>query len=639
MWFITLTHPPPRPSVGDVPHAAIGGARRMQVASPHLQHRVMIEAVENHMPEVIIIDEIGTPEEAAAARTIAQRGVQLIATAHGNYLENVIKNPSLADLIGGVGSVTLSDDEARRRGVQKSVLEREGPPTFDVAVEMTSRTRWRAHLDVGLAVDVMLMGKAPELEVREALGDGAVRLTYMRIDEDVDHSPHVGVAEPARVGGGRGPPDPRPSHSRGEGRWGGGGGGGEKGWGGKGPGGRNPTTTTTTPTTWYTTSTPRAMARSPTSPSWSATDKWTAMSDPYFSERDPRFEGAPGGSTTTRAVTSSTPTSTSSTTTTTTTTAAAASSYDRNPDRSTRTTSRPIAPEATFLVYLHDIDREEWAQVVDALGYTGQVGITQVLTRADAALAVRARIKGGGWLKKAAQAAGVPVYAIKNANATSLVRAVRTLVGEEPSPAGGSFYDKRPSTAQAEAEAETEARAESGKSFRTERNVEIATATATTTDQDGIGRPADGDEGGEKTSWEEGEEEEGKWEKVYVRIYQQVIGKPRGFVRPPRDVLEALGEVREAVEEVVVPLGQPMELMPRETRVLEMQTELVRGVFGLRCEWVGQPGRERLRLWSCGEGGGGGGEHVPDPESGYGRHNRVPPMNRRRNTRVKVKDR
>src|SRR5512136_1932352 len=126
---------------GDIPHPAIGHARRMQVTTPALQHAVMIEAVENHMPEVIVIDEIGTELEAAAARTIAERGVQLIGTAHGNTLDNLMLNPTLSDLVGGIQSVTLSDEEARRRGTQKSILERKAPPTFDVLVEIQARHR------------------------------------------------------------------------------------------------------------------------------------------------------------------------------------------------------------------------------------------------------------------------------------------------------------------------------------------------------------------------------------------------------------------------------------------------------------------------------------------------------------------
>lgn len=150
---------------GDIPHPAIGRSRRMQVPEPTLQHEVMIEAVENHMPEVIIIDEIGRELEAIAARTIAERGVQLVGTAHGNSLENLLMNPTLSDLVGGIESVTLSDDEARRRGTQKSVLERKAPPTFDVLIEIQDRQRMIIHNDVGAAVDALLRGRTliPEL--------------------------------------------------------------------------------------------------------------------------------------------------------------------------------------------------------------------------------------------------------------------------------------------------------------------------------------------------------------------------------------------------------------------------------------------------------------------------------------------
>ncbi|MCP3062865.1 AAA family ATPase [Myxococcus sp. K38C18041901] len=144
---------------GDVPHPGIGGARRMQVSRPDRQHDVMIEAVENHMPEVIIVDEIGTSAEASAARTIAERGVQLVATAHGNTLENLVLNPTLSDLVGGVQTVTLSDDEARRRRTQKTVSERKSPPTFDIVVEMVGRDEVRVHGDTAAAVDRLLAGK------------------------------------------------------------------------------------------------------------------------------------------------------------------------------------------------------------------------------------------------------------------------------------------------------------------------------------------------------------------------------------------------------------------------------------------------------------------------------------------------
>ncbi|MBI1885545.1 MAG: AAA family ATPase [Chloroflexi bacterium] len=160
---------------GDIPHPGIGSARRMQVPTPSLQHQVMIEAVENHMPEVIIIDEIGTELEALAARTIAERGVQLIATAHGNALENLIVNPTLSDLVGGVQSVTLSDEEARRRGTQKAILERRAPPTFDMLVEIQSFSRVALHRDVAETVDAILRGYSIVPEMRELSADGDVR--------------------------------------------------------------------------------------------------------------------------------------------------------------------------------------------------------------------------------------------------------------------------------------------------------------------------------------------------------------------------------------------------------------------------------------------------------------------------------
>ena len=158
---------------GDVPHPAVGRARRMQVATPSLQHEVMIEAVENHNPEVIVIDEIGRELEAAAARTIAERGVQLIGTAHGRSLENLLLNPTLSDLIGGIESVTLSDEEARRRGTQKTVLERRAPPTFDVLVELIDRDRVAVHPDVSAAVDALVRGYPlpPEIRYRDESGE------------------------------------------------------------------------------------------------------------------------------------------------------------------------------------------------------------------------------------------------------------------------------------------------------------------------------------------------------------------------------------------------------------------------------------------------------------------------------------
>jgi len=160
---------------GDIPHPAIGHARRMQVPTPTMQHAVMIEAVENHMPEVIIVDEIGTSLEAEAARTIAERGVQLVGTAHGNNLENLVMNPTLSDLIGGIQSVTLGDEEARRRRTQKSILERKAPPTFHIVVEIQERDRVVIHPDVAEAVDAILHGNPQKSEVRWLDTDGEIK--------------------------------------------------------------------------------------------------------------------------------------------------------------------------------------------------------------------------------------------------------------------------------------------------------------------------------------------------------------------------------------------------------------------------------------------------------------------------------
>jgi stage III sporulation protein SpoIIIAA len=161
---------------GDIPHPAIGRSRRMQVTEPSLQHSVMIEAVENHMPEVIVIDEIGTEQEAFAARTIAERGVQLVGTAHGNSLENLLMNPTLSDLIGGIQAVTLSDEEAKRRGTQKTVLERKAPPTFDVIIEIMEVDKLAIHHDVTGVVDRLLRGQQPRPEIRVRNPEGEIEI-------------------------------------------------------------------------------------------------------------------------------------------------------------------------------------------------------------------------------------------------------------------------------------------------------------------------------------------------------------------------------------------------------------------------------------------------------------------------------
>jgi stage III sporulation protein SpoIIIAA len=201
---------------GDIPHPGIGDARRMQVRTPTEQHAVMIEAVENHMPEVIVIDEIGTELEAQAARTIAERGVQLVGTAHGNTLDNLMLNPTLSDLVGGIQPVTLGDEEARRRGTQKTVLERKAPPTFDVLVEIVERDSVIVHRSVAETVDAILRGHMVPPEARwrdEQAGLRAATKYDYRISETAAGTPAFAAMEPlggygsfsrgARAGGGQ----------------------------------------------------------------------------------------------------------------------------------------------------------------------------------------------------------------------------------------------------------------------------------------------------------------------------------------------------------------------------------------------------------------------------------------------------
>ncbi len=193
---------------GDIPHPSIGRSRRMQVPEPALQHEVMIEAVENHMPQVIIIDEIGRELEAIAARTIAERGVQLIGTAHGNSLENLLMNPTLSDLVGGIESVTLSDEEARRRGTQKSVLERKAPPTFDVLIEIQERQRMIIHHDVAASVDALLRGRMLTPELR-----------YLDKDTQLHSEPALQYGSNAQEQAGPEPDRERPRRRTGSKQW------------------------------------------------------------------------------------------------------------------------------------------------------------------------------------------------------------------------------------------------------------------------------------------------------------------------------------------------------------------------------------------------------------------------------------
>lgn len=198
---------------GDVPHPAVGKARRMQVREPMLQHEVMIEAVENHNPEVIVIDEIGRELEALAARTIAERGVQLIGTAHGQTLDNLLLNPTLSDLVGGIEAVTLSDEEARRRGTQKTVLERRAPPTFDTLIEIQTRDRFTVHLDIMASVDALLRGYplAPEVRTRNEKGKIKIEKAEPASSSRVDAKETTKTPRRGRAPLDQTPPGPAPA--------------------------------------------------------------------------------------------------------------------------------------------------------------------------------------------------------------------------------------------------------------------------------------------------------------------------------------------------------------------------------------------------------------------------------------------
>lgn len=179
----------------DIPHSGIGRARRMQVSRSELQHNVMVEAVENHMPEVIIVDEIGTELEVLAARTIAERGVQLVGTVHGNCLENLIKNPTLTDIVGGVQNVTLSDEEAKRRGTQKNILERKGSPAFQIAIEINQKDKWFVHENISQSVDFLLQKQTPYLQARVWGQNNKINIFQKALNDNNPNANLLGVSK------------------------------------------------------------------------------------------------------------------------------------------------------------------------------------------------------------------------------------------------------------------------------------------------------------------------------------------------------------------------------------------------------------------------------------------------------------
>ncbi len=361
---------------GDIPHPAIGRARRMQVARPELQHQVMIEAVENHMPEVIVIDEIGTELEAMAARTIAERGVQLVGTAHGNQIENLIKNPTLSDLVGGIQSVTLGDDEARRRGSQKTVLERKAPPTFEIAVEMLERERWVVHESVAQTVDNLLRGRQPSPEMRTVDNTGKV------VRQQVMTDGSLGPVAPKPV-----PPKNRPAGSPGPS---------EIGWRSTGRMEPMPLPNVTSLSGKRRIN---PLPPSPVPPPMAPMSRSSRERQTFAEMLDDSFERAGG----------------------------------RPPDAAD--VSAFIGPNGQDIplhVYPYAVSRHQIEQAVQSLNLP--IVLTKDISGADTILALRSQLKGRSKLRQVARNYQVPIHSIKSNTMPQIVRALRRLLNmEDPS--------------------------------------------------------------------------------------------------------------------------------------------------------------------------------------------------------------
>ena len=458
---------------GDVPHPAIGRARRMQVAKPELQHQVMIEAVENHMPEVIVIDEIGTELEAIAARTIAERGVQLVGTAHGNQLENLMKNPTLSDLIGGIQSVTLGDDEARRRGSQKSVLERKAPPTFEVAVEMLERQTWTVHDEVAQTVDMLLRGRQPNPQVRSVDRSGKVTIAN-ESGGPVATPPRNRNVRMVPLGGQGGdyanPNNANPNNSSygmsaSSGGFGDNSSGGRYGSGGFGssriPSGGNVVV--------------------PEQPfGWRSNGRMTPMSNasPERREFESLLESKIGNS------------------------------FDDLDI--TETSFGPNGEELPLKVYPYGIGRHQLDQLISTLNLP--IYLTKDMDDADAVLALRSHIKNHSKLRHIAKARQIPIHTLKSSSIPQIAIALRRLLSME------DLHDP-----------------------------DSLDLTAFTRTED-------------------------------------------------NDEIEALEETRLAVEQIVIPKGQPVELLPRSSLIRKMQHELIEH-YHLKSQSFGDEPNRRLRIY------------------------------------------
>ncbi|DBB09376.1 TPA: hypothetical protein ACH3X3_007951 [Trebouxia sp. C0006] len=467
---------------GDVPHPGIASARRMQVPVPEQQHRVMIEAVENHMPEVIVIDEIGSEAEALAAATIAQRGVQLVATAHGERLENILNNPTLQSLLGGVESVTLGDEQAKKRGVQKSVRERAGPPTFECCIEMEDREHWHVYDDVASATDDLLSGKEvhPVLRYRDA--DGSV---FSQTTNSFGQTQTQSVFT--------------------------------------------------------------AAASSSSSSSSTASDSACSDSGRDSSSSDsggiPRYDSASDSEeedvashlqrlqslagnwklkqTNKRArLANKSPQQDDS-----------ESSTSDGGQQGQGSFQLPAVP--AMQVYLHGIDEAVLQAALTTSSLWERIQLQDSLQGCDAVLALRGKIKAGGWLRTAAKGFAVPIFSVKTSSPDHLTRAVQTILGLEPSP-GGLFGASRAGSVE----------------------------------------PASSSNSG---------------------LQAEAAGEEPMFQSPPLRFQDAMDEALIAVEQVVIPRHQPIELLPRTPELLDMQVAVV-NKFDLPYEVIGTDRKSRLRI-------------------------------------------
>ncbi|GJP33709.1 hypothetical protein CLOM_g5260 [Closterium sp. NIES-68] len=575
---------------GDIAHAAIGTARRMQVPHVELQHQVMIEAVENHMPQAVIIDEIGSDLEAAAAATIAQRGVQLIATAHGRSVENLIKNPQLHTLAGGVQTVTLGDEEARRRGVQKSVMERGGPPVFRTAVEMQTRGRWRVHHCLASTVDALLAGKAPQVEIREMGRHGEVWM-------DGDAAAAATALSSSNSGGGGGVSGDS-SSSTGirlgrVGYWN------EQGWPGRGredgmsvrewdvaqpreggnerdsdafswpsqAGSRAPTAPSAPGTRSVAPSSPFFFASDGSSGSSSATDSDDSDGDAQRHASAMWWGGMAGMATSMESAASSSAFVALSSSASSSASAAAASRPQASSPAGLSAFAQATRSDGSTLVFLYQVSEEHVEQVVEVMGLAPLVALTTDIAAADAVLALRSKLKGNAWLRGVAKFRHLPIYAVKSNTMPQVVRALRAILNLDS-------LGAPPLISASSASPEAGSAPRDAASVPATPPHELSTAR-----EEGIS-----DSSSSSSSWMGGASEgEGQ---------MRVAGGAS-----LEDEIDALEEARMAAERMMLghAQAQAVELLPRAPHILHLQSQLL-GDYPLSWQYAGTPPTRRIRI-------------------------------------------